>query len=78
MNLDANVNESLPFNEPAHEIWILNAHRWTAKVHASLRICAVSSEPSLFTYTKYDSGCRLKPNKKTLIPHGSFDCMLTE
>ena len=33
-------------------LWYLS-HRRPAKAQASLRICAVSSEPSLFTHMKY-------------------------
>ena len=33
-------------------LWFLS-HRWSAKAQASLRIRAVSPEPSLFTHLKY-------------------------
>ena len=44
--------------EPNHEIWYLS-HRRPAKAQASLRICAVSPEPSLFAHVKYGSRRRV-------------------
>ena len=69
MNLDANVNESLPFNEPAREILILTAHRWAAKAQASLRICAAF--PVRLQSMTVDAG-------SSQIRHGSFECVFKE
>ena len=69
MNLNANVNESLPFNEPAHETLILTAHRWAAKVQASLCICAAF--PVRIQNMTVDAG-------SSQIRHGSFECVFKE
>ena len=47
--------------------WYLS-HRRPAKAQASLRIRAVSPEPSLFAHMKYESRWRIRPN--TDIPTG--------
>ena len=47
--------------------WYLS-HRRPAKAHASLRIRAVSPEPSLFAYIKYGSRRRARP---TSSPKGN-------
>ena len=46
-------------------LWYLS-HRWPAKAQASLRICAVSSEPLLFAHLKYGSKRRVQPK---IRPH---------
>ena len=44
------------------------SHRRPAKAQASLRICAVSPEPSLFAHIKYGSRWRVRPKIRHL-PH---------
>ena len=48
-------------------LWYLS-HRRPAKAQASLRIRAVSSEPSLFAHMKYGSRRRIRPNIRHLAP----------
>ena len=47
--------------------WYLS-HRRAANAHASLRICAVSHEPSLLAYTWYGSNGLLRLNTRPLAP----------
>ena len=44
------------------------SHRRPAKAQASLRICAVSPEPSLFAHMKYGSRGRVRQNIRQLAP----------
>ena len=44
------------------------SHRRPAKAQASLRICAVSPEPSLFAHMKYGSRRRVLPKNRHLAP----------
>ena len=53
--------------------WYLS-HRRPAKAQASLRICAVLPEPSLFAHMKYRSRRRVRPKIKTSSPTG-WVCM---
>ena len=46
------------------------SHRRPVKVQASLRICAVSPEPSLFAHMKYESRGRVRPKKQASSPTG--------
>ena len=46
-------------------LWYLS-HRRPAKAQASLRICAVSPEPSLFAHMKYGSRRRVRPKIRHL------------
>ena len=64
--------------EPAHEIMALITKRRTAKAHASLRIGAVSSEPSLFAHMKYGSRPRVRPKIKHLAPLDGCACTFEE
>ena len=48
-------------------LWYLS-HRRPAKAQASLHICTVSPEPSLFTYMKYGSGRRVRWNIRHPAP----------
>ena len=48
-------------------LWCLS-HRQPAKVQKSLRICAVSLEPSLFAHMKYGSRQRVRPKIRHLAP----------
>ena len=48
-------------------LWYLS-HRRPAKAQASLRIRAVSPEPSLFAHTKYGSRRRVRPKIRHLAP----------
>ena len=43
-------------------LWYLS-HRWPAKAQASLRILAVSPEPSLFAHINYGSRRRVQPTR---------------
>ena len=49
-------------------LWYLS-HRRPAKAQASLRIRAVSPEPSLFAHMKCGSRRKGRPNKQTSSPH---------
>ena len=48
-------------------LWYFS-HRRPAKAQASLRICAVSPEPSLFAQMKYGSRRRVRPKIRHLAP----------
>ena len=48
-------------------LWYLS-HKWPAKAQASLRIHAVSPEPSLFADMKYGSRREVRPNIRHLAP----------
>ena len=52
--------------EPAHEIMVLITYGRPAKAQASLRIRAVSPEPSLFAHMKYGSRRRVRPKIRHL------------
>ena len=55
--------------EPAHEIMVLiTSKRRPAKAQASLRIRAVSPEPSLFAHNKYGSRRRVRLKIRHLAP----------
>ena len=54
--------------EPAHEIWYLS-HRRSAKAQASLRIRAVSPEPSLFAYMKCMEVDEVSDQISDILPH---------
>ena len=62
------------WNEPAHEIMVLITWR-TAKAQASLRIPAVSPEPSLFAHMKYGSRRRVRPKIRHLAPLDGCACL---
>ena len=49
------------------KLWYLS-HRWPAKAQASMRIPAVSPEPSLFAHIKYGSRRRVRPKIRHLAP----------
>ena len=49
-------------------LWYLSLRR-PAKAQASLRICAVSPEPSLFAHMKYGSSRRVWPKIRHLAAH---------
>ena len=48
-------------------LWYFS-HRRPVKAQASLRICVVSPEPSLFTYMKYGSRRSVQPKIRHLAP----------
>ena len=48
-------------------LWYLS-HRRPAKAQASLRICAVSPEPSQFAHREYGSSRRVRPKIRHLAP----------
>ena len=48
------------------------------KDQASLRICAVSPEPSLFAHMKYGSRQKVRPNIRHLAPLDDCACMFKE
>ena len=57
--------------------WYL-PHRRQAKAHPSLRICAVSPEPSLFAHMKYGSRRRVPPKIRHLAPLDGCTCAFEE
>ena len=63
--------------KPGHEIWYL-LHRRPAKAQASLRICAVSTKPSLFAHMKYGSRQRVWPKIRHLAPLDGCACAIEE
>ena len=58
-------------------LWYLS-HRRPVKVQASLRIRAVSPEPSLFAYIKYGSIRRVRPKIRHLAPLDGCTCAFEE
>ena len=58
-------------------LWYLS-HRRPAKAQASLRIYAVSPEPSLFAHMKYGSRRRLRPKIRHLAPPDGCACVFEE
>ena len=58
-------------------LWYLS-HRRPAKAQASLRICAVSPEPSLFAHMKYGSRRWLRPKIRHLAPPDGCACAFEE
>ena len=50
------------------------SHRRPAKAQASLRICAVSPEPSLIALIKYGSRRRVRPKISHLAPPDGYTC----
>ena len=66
--------------EPAHEIMVLwyLSHRRPAKAQSSLRIRAVSPEPSLFAHMKYGSRRRLRLKTRHLALLDGCACAFEE
>ena len=58
-------------------LWYLS-HRRPAKAQASLHICAVSPEPSLFAHMKYGSRQKFKPKIRHLAPLDGCACAFEE
>ena len=58
-------------------LWYLS-HRQPAKAQTSLRICAVSPEPSLFAHIKYGSRRRVLPKIRRLAPLDGCACTFEE
>ena len=58
-------------------LWYLS-HRRPAKAQASLRIRAVSPEPSLFAHTKYGTRRRVRPNIRHVDPLDGCACAFEE
>ena len=58
-------------------LWYLS-HRRPAKAQASLRICIVSSEPSLFAHMKYGCRQRVRPKVRHLNPPDGCTCAFEE
>ena len=56
------------------QLWYLS-HRRPVKEQASLHICAVSPEPSLFAYMKYGSRRRVRPKITHLAPLDGCACV---
>ena len=54
-------------------IWYLS-HMRAAKVHASLRICAVSPEPSLLAHTSSESRGTFRQKARSLAPLNGLAC----
>ena len=66
--------------EPAHKgtrLWYL-PNRRPVKAQASLRICAVSPEPSLFAHMKYESRRKVRPKIRHLAPLDGCACAFKE
>ena len=57
----------------AKRIWYLSPMR-TAKVQASLRICAVSPEPSLLAHTSSESRGTFRQKARSLAPPNGWAC----
>ena len=58
-------------------LWYLSLRR-PAKAQASLRICAVSPEPSLFAHIKYGSRWRVRPKIRHQAPLDGCACAFEE
>ena len=58
-------------------LWYLS-HRRPVKAQASLRGCAVSTEPSLFAHMKYGSGRRVRPKIRHLAQLDGCACAFEE
>ena len=58
-------------------LWYLS-HRRPAKAQASLRICAVSPEPSQFAHVKNGSRRRVPPKIRHLAPLDGCACAFEE
>ena len=58
-------------------LWYLS-HRRPVKAQASLRICAVSPQPSLFAHMKYGSRQRVRPKIRYLAPLDGCTCAFEE
>ena len=58
-------------------LWYLS-HRQPAKARASLRICAVSPEPSLFAHMNYGSRRRVRPKSRYLALLYGCACVFEE
>ena len=58
-------------------LWCLS-HRRPAKAQASLRIRAVSPEPSLFAHMKHGSRRRVRPKIRHLAPLDAYTCAFEE
>ena len=58
-------------------LWYLS-HRRPSKAQVSLRIRAVSPEPSLFAHTKYGSRRRVRPKFRHLAPLDGCACAFEE
>ena len=58
-------------------LWYLS-YRWPAKAQASLRICAVSPEPSLFAHMKYGSRRSIWPKIRHLTQLDGCACVFKE
>ena len=58
-------------------LWYLS-HRRPAKAQASLRICAVSPEPSLFAHMNYGSSRRVRPKIRHLASLDGCACVFEE
>ena len=59
-------------------LWYLSHTRRPAKAQASLRICAVSLEPSLVAHIKYGSRRRIRPKIRHLAPSDGCACAFDE
>ena len=58
-------------------LWYLS-HRRAAKAQASLRVRAVSPDPSLLAYMKYGSRQRIQPKIRHLAPLDGCACAFEE
>ena len=75
---DVGVKLTLPADmSQLMRLWYL-PHRRPAKAPASLRIRAVSPEPSLFAHIKYGSRRRVRPKIGHLAPLDGSACAFEE
>ena len=73
-SLESRRKLSLNYHQMSHlmRLWYL-LHRRPVKAQASLRICAVSPEPSLFAHIKYGSRQRVQQKNQTCSPTCVFE-----
>ena len=73
-NLEKNITAKM---SQLMRLWYLS-HRRPAKAQASLRIRAVSPEPSLFAHMKYGNRRRVRPKMRHLAPLDACACAFEE
>ena len=66
-------HEAAHYLDRAKQIWYLSPMR-AAKVQASLRIHAVSPEPSLLVHTSSESRGTFRQNTRSLVPLNGWTC----
>ena len=71
------IGRFLKYLSQPMRLWYLS-HRRPAKAQASLRIRAVSPEPSMFAHMKYGSRRRVRPKIRHLVPLDGCACAFEE